>query len=142
MAKRGRPSLLGRPITPAERQQRSRWLRALFKQMFERQSAYEIKQRWLREGDAKCVAWELADVHFSYKTHIADFAMIAYGPSYANLYRRAAAFVDKIFKGAKPSDLPVEQPTRFELLINLKTAKALGLTIPPNLLSIAGEVIE
>ncbi len=98
---------------------------------------------------------------FTWRTQLADLALknrlptmfaqrqyaeagglMAYAADFSDLFRRTATFVDKILKGAKPADLPVEQPSKWELVINLKTAKALGLTIPPSLLVRADQIIE
>jgi putative tryptophan/tyrosine transport system substrate-binding protein len=79
---------------------------------------------------------------FGWKEYVEAGGLMSYGPNLEESWHRIAAFVDKILKGARPADLPVEQPTRFELIVNLKTAKALGITVPQTLLALADEVIE
>ena len=94
----------------------------------------------------KRIADFAAKSHLPSLFHLREFAdaggLMTYGPDRSDLFRRAAAYVDKILKGAKPADLPIQQPTKFELVINLKTARALGLTIPQSVLILATDIIE
>ena len=128
---------------------------------FRRPQDFEAGIAGMSQGGADALLVMGHPMTFNAATHLAELAMrgrlpaialyrefaqagglMAYGASIAHLYRRAASYVDKILKGAKPADLPVEQPMKFELIINLKAAQALGITIPPSLLVLADEVFQ
>jgi putative ABC transport system substrate-binding protein len=79
---------------------------------------------------------------YAYRDYVESGGLVSYGPNIRAMFRRAAELIDKVLRGTKAGDIPVEQPTKFELVINLKTARALGLTIPPSVLARADEVIE
>src|SRR4029077_10986149 len=117
-----------------------------FARIADRLDALSVGIDALIQADAKMIV-DLASDYKMLTTYPArEFVdiggLLSYGPSYPDLYYRAAGLIDKIFKGAKPGDLPVEQPTKLELVITLKTAKTLGLEVPPSLLARTNEVIE
>jgi putative ABC transport system substrate-binding protein len=106
---------------------------------------FMIADRFLLAHRARIVAFaarQRLPGMYPYKEFVEAGGLVSYAPSYPEMFRRSATYVDKILKGANPADLPIEQPTKFELVINLKTAKALALTIPPSLLLRADQVIE
>jgi putative ABC transport system substrate-binding protein len=101
-----------------------------------------VRMYSLRGRIADLAAKSRLPAMYDWREYVAAGGLMSYGPSLPDIHRRTATYVDKILKGAKPADLPVEQPVKFDLVINLKTAKALGLTIPPTLLFQADEVIK
>jgi len=165
--KLGRVAILGDPRDPFSKVSGVAYERAakalgIFTQIFDAKTADEIEQAFsaiARDGfDGACVVGapmynERKQVGVSALAHkmptisgnaeqVPYNLLLSYGPDFPDYFRRAVGYVDKILKGAKPGDLPIEQPTRFKLVVNLKTAKALGLSVPPSLLLTADEIIE
>jgi len=104
-------------------------------------SSVEFSPHWAGRLWAAAAQHKLPAV-YSFRDFVAAGGLISYGADFTDQFRLAAGYVDRILKGEKPADLPVQAPTRYELIINLKTAKALGITLPPTLLAQADEVIE
>jgi putative ABC transport system substrate-binding protein len=103
---------------------------------------YVVSDGLVAANRTPIITFALAATMFNIRDFVEAGALISYGPNYPERFQRTAEYVDKILRGAKPADIPVEQPTKFDLVINLTTAKALGLEIPPTLLARADEVIE
>jgi putative ABC transport system substrate-binding protein len=99
-------------------------------------------QRFIRDLIIKLTAQHHLPAIYPYRFYVSAGGLVSYGYDQIDQFRRAAGYVDRILKGEKPADLPVQAPTKYELAINLKTAKALGLMVPPNLLATADEVVE
>jgi putative ABC transport system substrate-binding protein len=102
----------------------------------------DFTERTLRAETANLAMKHRMPVMYPFRENVEVGGLVSYGPSFSGQYRQAAVYVDKILKGARPADLPVEQPTKFEFVINARTAKALGLAFPASLLVFADEVIE
>ena len=95
-----------------------------------------------RELIVRSAAQHRVPAIYSYRQHVKEGGLMSYGPDTADIFRRSAAYVDRVLKGANPGELPAQAPTKFEFAVNLKTAAALGLTLPPTLLALADEVAE
>jgi len=136
---------LGLEVTPLETR-RAEDIAPAFEALKVRVDAlYVVQDALLTANRTRIITLALGErlpTIFNTREHVQAGGLMSYGPNFPDLFRRAAEIVDKILRGTKPGDIPVEQPTKFDLVFNLTTAKALGLTIPPNLLALADAVIE